>query len=197
MGVENNVNGNNRITAWMMMMMAKGEVMIRIAALIATIVATLVMGLNKESKSARVAVVGTTPIFQTITAQFQDTPAFIYFVIANGIASGYNLVVLSLRLFSKSWASNIAVHLLDLVILGLVESGAGAAASMAELGKNGNMAARWSPICNNFHTFCTRGGLAIVASSIGALLLLILTMLSIITLHNVINAANKPQVVAP
>ncbi|KAH7673742.1 Casparian strip membrane protein [Dioscorea alata] len=192
MGVENNSDNNdNNMKAWM----AKGEEIIRISALIACVVATLVMGLNKESKSIVVAVVANTSISQTLTAKFQDTPAFIYFVIANGIASLYNLSVLSVRFFSKRRGFDITVHLLDLVILVIVDGAVASASSMAELGKNGNMAARWSPICNNFSGFCTHGGFAIAASFVGALLLLILTMLSTINAH--IAHPSKPQVILP
>lgn len=54
MGGENNSgNNNNNVKAWM----AKGEEIIRISVLIACIVVTLVMGLNKESKSIVVAAV--------------------------------------------------------------------------------------------------------------------------------------------
>jgi Domain of unknown function (DUF588) len=50
---------------------------LRWLALIATTTAAIGMGLNKQSKSAVVAVVGTKPISQTFTAKFQQTPAFV------------------------------------------------------------------------------------------------------------------------
>lgn len=69
------------------------------------------------------------------------------------------------------------------VIFALVATGAAAAASMAELGKNGNVHARWNPICDRFEAFCIRGGLALMASFAGALLLLLMNAFSTFTLH--------------
>lgn len=50
---------------------------LRILALIATLAAAIVMGLNKETKTLVVATIGTVPIKATLTAKFQDTPAFV------------------------------------------------------------------------------------------------------------------------
>lgn len=52
-------------------------VMLRASALLATTVAAAVMGLNRQSYTAVVAIVGTKPLTQTFTAQFKDTPAFV------------------------------------------------------------------------------------------------------------------------
>ena len=53
------------------------KIFLRTGALLATITATLVMGLNKQTKSTVVAIVGTTPLYQTLTAKFDHTPAFV------------------------------------------------------------------------------------------------------------------------
>ncbi|WOK97089.1 CASP-like protein 1B1 [Canna indica] len=149
-------------------------VSIRSASLLATITAAVLMGLNKQTRTITVAIVGTTPVLQSFTATFQQTPAFVYFVVANAAASLYNLVLLVLRPLLKPKAHDFLLFLLDMVMFALVATGAATAASMAELGKNGNMHARWNPVCDRFEGFCIRGGLAIVASSIGALLLFIM-----------------------
>uniref|UniRef100_A0A0D9Y1B7 CASP-like protein n=1 Tax=Leersia perrieri TaxID=77586 RepID=A0A0D9Y1B7_9ORYZ len=70
---------------------------LRAFVFLATAVAAVIMGLNKQSYTTVVAIVGTKPVTQTFTAQFKDTPAFVFFVIANAIVSGYNLVVLVTR----------------------------------------------------------------------------------------------------
>lgn len=64
----------------------------------------------------------------------------------------------------------------------LASAGDGAAAFMAELGKNGNSHARWNKICDKFGTYCDRGGGALIASFIGLGLLLVVSVLSIIKL---------------
>lgn len=50
-----------------------GLVLVRLVASFATASATLVMALNKESKSVVVATVGTAPLTATISARFQHT----------------------------------------------------------------------------------------------------------------------------
>jgi uncharacterized protein (TIGR01569 family) len=48
--------------------------------------------------------------------------------------------------------------------MALLATGAATAAAMAELGKNGNVHARWNPICDRFGSFCSRGGVALASS---------------------------------
>ncbi|XP_020092180.1 CASP-like protein 1B1 [Ananas comosus] len=187
MAIENGKGGeigsSNKYSKFKAKMTGSLPVVLRVAILLATGGATLGMGLNKQSKTAVVAVVGTTPISQTFVAQFQDTPAFVYFVIANAIASFYNLLVLVLQPHLKGKAHNIWVLIFDMVVMTVVATGAAAAASIAELGKNGNQHARWNPICDNFGAFCCRGAIALAESFVGSLLLLILNVLSTVTLR--------------
>ncbi|KAG8049229.1 hypothetical protein GUJ93_ZPchr0009g696 [Zizania palustris] len=151
---------------------------LRVAALLATTAAAVVMGMNKQSYTAVVAIIGTRPVTQTFTTQFKDTPAFVYFVIANAIASGYNLAVLVTRRLLQPRAQSLAVHLLDMVILALLATGSATAASIAELGKNGNLHARWNPVCDKFGSFCNHGVIALVSSFVGVALMLALNLLS-------------------
>lgn len=69
------------------------------------------------------------------------------------------------------------------VMVALVSSAAAAAASMAELGKNGNSHARWNRICGRFQTFCDHTGGALIASFISVGLLMALNALSTINLY--------------
>ena len=50
---------------------------LRLLAFLATTTATLVMVLNKQTKTFVVATIGTTPINLTLTAKFHHTPAFV------------------------------------------------------------------------------------------------------------------------
>lgn len=68
------------------------------------------------------------------------------------------------------------------MIVALASSGDGAATFMAQLGKNGNSHARWNKICDKFGKFCDHGGGALIASYVGLLLLVVITVLSIIKL---------------
>ncbi|CAN6356996.1 unnamed protein product [Urochloa humidicola] len=160
-------------------LVAVQPVVLRAAATVATTVAAAVMALNAQSYTAVVAIVGTRPLMQTFTTKFRDMPAFVYFVIANAIAGAYNLLVLIIRrLILRRRTASLVLHMLDMVIMALLATGAATAASMAELGKNGNLHARWNPICDRFGSFCSRGGIAIVSSLIGVALMLALNLLS-------------------
>lgn len=63
--------------------------------------------------------------------------------------------------------------------LALASVGDGAATSMSELGRNGNSHAKWNKICDKFETYCNRGGGALIASFIGLVFLLLVTVMSI------------------
>ncbi|EES17365.1 CASP-like protein 1B1 [Sorghum bicolor] len=160
-------------------LVALQPVVLRAAATLATAVAAAVMALNAQSYTAVVAIVGTRPLTQTFTTKFRDTPAFVYFVIANAIAAVYNLVMLLFRcLILRRRMAGLVVHMLDMVIMALLATGAATAAAMAELGKNGNVHARWNPICDRFGSFCSRGGVALASSFTGVALMLALNLLS-------------------
>jgi uncharacterized protein (TIGR01569 family) len=80
------------------------------------------------------------------------------------------------------------------MIMVIVATSAAAAASMAELGMNGNMHARWNPICDKFSAFCLHGGMALIASFVGVLDLLLINCLSLVTLHRSVqrNQSQEP-----
>lgn len=52
-------------------------IVLRASAVLATAVAAAVMGLNIQSYTAVVAIIGTKPLMQTFTVKFSDTPAFV------------------------------------------------------------------------------------------------------------------------
>lgn len=51
--------------------------LLRLLAFMATASATIVMALNKETKTLVVATIGNNPVKVTLTAKFQHTPAFV------------------------------------------------------------------------------------------------------------------------
>ncbi|CAA2973279.1 CASP 1B2 [Olea europaea subsp. europaea] len=91
---------------------------LRLLAFFATLAATLVMALNRQKKTF-VATIGTTPIQVTLTAKFQHTPAFVFFVIANGNASLHNLLILIVNFmghkFDYKGFRPFAIAVLDMV----------------------------------------------------------------------------------
>lgn len=65
------------------------------------------------------------------------------------------------------------------MMMTLATTGDGAATFMAELGRNGNSHARWDKICDKFESYCNRGAAALIASFIGIILFLVVTVMSI------------------
>ncbi|KAM4112448.1 hypothetical protein ACJW30_05G141000 [Castanea mollissima] len=157
--------------------------LLRLVAFLATASATIVMALNKQTNSLVVATIGNNPIKATLTAKFQQTPAFVFFVVANGMASFHNWLILVLEIVGHKIDYKglrlAIIAIFDMLIVVLAAAGDGAAVFMAELGKNGNSHARWNKICDKFQTFCDHGSGALIASFIGLLLLLIINVISI------------------
>ncbi|POO03273.1 Casparian strip membrane protein [Trema orientale] len=172
--------------------------MLRIASFLATASATIVMALNKETKTLVVATIGSNPVTATLTAKFQYDPAFVFFVVANGIASLHNLLMIVVDLFRHKFNDRgicfVMIPIFDMLIMALAAAGDGAATFIAELGKNGNSHARWNKICDKFGPYCDRGGGALIASFIGLGLLLVITGLSIIKLQTKPKPSNDVSV---
>ncbi|GFQ05603.1 CASP-like protein 1b1 [Phtheirospermum japonicum] len=109
-----------------------------------------IMALNKQTKTIIVATIGTVPIKATIVAKFQHTPAFVFFVIANGNASLHNLLMLGFSFVGHKFTSlkglaPLAIPILDLINVAIVSGGASAAAFMGQLGRDGNSHTRLRP----------------------------------------------------
>ncbi|MED6147326.1 hypothetical protein PIB30_043172 [Stylosanthes scabra] len=159
---------------------------LRVLSFFATASATIVMALNKQTKNLVVATLGNTPVTATITAKFNQTPAFVFFIIANGNASLHNLVMIAVDLLVPRYDYKglrlALIAILDMMAMGLASAGDGAATFMSMLGRNGNSHAQWNKICDKIQTYCDRGGAALVASFVGFILLLIITVMSIIKL---------------
>ncbi|GMH20988.1 hypothetical protein Nepgr_022830 [Nepenthes gracilis] len=157
-------------------------ILLRFMALLATTSGTIVMALNRETKTFVVGTIGTTPIKATLTAKFQHTPANIFFVVANGWATLHNMLMLVIETYGRDLDFKglrcVAIASLDTMIFALVAAGASSAAFIAEIAKNGNSHAAWNKICDKFETFCHHGGAAIIASFVGLALLSAISVIS-------------------
>ncbi|KAH7841675.1 hypothetical protein Vadar_032925 [Vaccinium darrowii] len=167
--------------------------LLRVVAFLATLAATIVMAMNKETKTIVVAVIGSTPINATLTAKFQHTPAFVFFVIANAMASFHSLLMLVVECFGNKFDFKglrlLLIPILDMMIVALVAAGEGGAVFMGELGRHGNSHARWNKICDKFESFCDHGAGAFIASFVGLILLMIINVISVLKLRNQLKTA--------
>ncbi|KAK9706991.1 hypothetical protein RND81_07G165900 [Saponaria officinalis] len=170
--------------------------LLRLLGVFATLSATIVMALNKETKTIVVATIGTTSIKATLTAKFQDNPANIFFVVANGLATVHNILALALCVFGKKLDRKglcfTFISIFDIINVGILAAGASSAAFMADLAKHGNSHAAWNKVCDKFETFCAHGAGALLASFIGLAILLIVTLVSNIRLLQIANKTSAP-----
>ena len=69
------------------------------------------------------------------------------------------------------------------VFVGIVASATGAAGAVAYIGLKGNSHVGWNKICGVYDKFCRYIGCSIALSSIAAILLVLLSMMSAFTLY--------------
>ncbi|KAL3741829.1 hypothetical protein ACJRO7_017320 [Eucalyptus globulus] len=109
-------------------------------------------------------------------AKYSYTSAFVYFVIAEGIAGGYSLVSLLLSCKPVFWR---LVMMMDVVIAMLLSSSISAAVAIGEVGKKGNSHAGWLPICGQVPKFCDQLTGALIAGFVAAAIYLVLLLCSL------------------
>ncbi|XP_057544031.1 CASP-like protein 1B2 [Amaranthus tricolor] len=95
--------------------------LLRIIVFLATLSATIVMALNKETKTLVVATIGTTSVKATIAAKFQHTPANIFFVVGNGLAALHSLLALHAEFFGRKLDPKgvrfMVISILDILLI--------------------------------------------------------------------------------
>ncbi|KAL5793783.1 hypothetical protein ACOSP7_002377 [Xanthoceras sorbifolium] len=146
--------------------------LLRLLAFGATLSATVVMATSHETVSLFAV---------SFEAKYSDTPAFKYFVIANAIVSIYGFFVLFLPSESLLWRLVVA---LDLIFTLLLTSSISAALAVAQVGKKGNSAAGWLPICGQVPKYCDQATGALASGFIGLIIYLLLLLYSIHTILN-------------
>ncbi|XP_048141591.1 CASP-like protein 1C3 [Rhodamnia argentea] len=109
-------------------------------------------------------------------ARYNNTPAFVYFVVAEAVAGGYSLVSLFLSSKSLFWR---AVMMMDVVIAMLPSSSIFATVAIGRVGKKGNNHAGWLPICGQVPKFCDRVIGALIVGFVAAAIYLVLLLCSL------------------
>ncbi|CAN6467744.1 unnamed protein product [Victoria cruziana] len=159
------------------------QVFLRLISFFATLVATIVMALSKETSIIPFVLSPVLPPIQiSAPAKYHYSSAFVYFVVVNAIACGYAAVSMALWCSKKAARSKgftAALCAVDVIMLALVSTGTGAAAAIGLVGKKGNSHLNWNKICNHFGRFCSQVAAAIGVSIVGILAFLLLALLSI------------------
>ncbi|GAB4826954.1 hypothetical protein Ancab_033834 [Ancistrocladus abbreviatus] len=141
--------------------------LLRVTALAATICATIVMAVAHDSAY----------VFNLkFVAKYNNSPSFIYFVIANAIVSLYTIVVLLLPCKSLLWRLMLVM---DTVMTVLLTSSFSAAMAIGYVGKKGNSHAGWLPICGQVPKFCDQTRGALISGFAATILYLMLVFYSL------------------
>lgn len=156
-------------------------VALRVFILAATLVAAVVMGLDRQTSTVQVTIADKLPPLQVpVTAKWSYSSAFVYFVVANAMACVFSAVALA-ACRSRSAVAPLMVG--DLVVLALLFSAVGAAAEFGILGERGNSHVRWGKVCHVYSQFCGRAMAAVIVSLVAAFANLVHLMFAILDVH--------------
>ncbi|XWS46715.1 hypothetical protein CRYUN_Cryun14cG0092100 [Craigia yunnanensis] len=159
---------------------------LRLLGLLLTLVAAIVTGVDKETKTISVSISKTLPTLHVpITAKWKYMSAFVYFLVSNAIAFSYAAasLVASMAVRTSKEKVGIVLVVLDMTIMGLLFSANGAAIAVGVLGQDGNSHVQWKRVCNWFGGFCHQMTAAIILSLVGSLVFFWLVALAILNLH--------------
>lgn len=162
------------------------DFLLRLLALATTLVAAVVMGLAKETKVFQVPLIpGVSVINMTVPAKMRYSSALVYFVVANAISCAYSAfsLVASMGVGSRGKGLALMITIVDVIIVGLLFSANGAAATIGVLGYKGNSHVNWNKVCDVYGKFCRSVAASIVVSLIGSIIFVLLVVLSLLHLH--------------
>ncbi|CAL9090772.1 unnamed protein product [Musa acuminata var. zebrina] len=160
---------------------------LRISAIVLTLVATIVMGTARGTVTV-LFVNPLTGFVSTVAGSTKSTnsAAFVYFIVANTLVSFYSVVSLALLIASKAGKSIMLLpfSIGDLVMVALLFSGNGAATAISVVLEHGQQRlARWSEICHAVGGFCARVNAGIVLSMVASLAYVLLVVLGLLGLR--------------
>ncbi|XVE79212.1 hypothetical protein DITRI_Ditri14bG0039400 [Diplodiscus trichospermus] len=154
---------------------AISDFLLRLCAIGAAIGAAVTMGTTDQTLPF------VTQFFQ-FQAQYNDIPAFVFFVIATAIITGYLLLSLpfSIICIIRPYATTprLLLVIFDTAMMGLTIATASASASIVYLAHNGNPSTNWLAICQQFGDYCQSGSGAVVGSFIAGTILMFIIVLS-------------------
>ncbi|MFS8030476.1 putative casparian strip membrane protein [Helianthus anomalus] len=163
------------------------DMAVRVLALVLTLAAAVVVGVNKQSTTVPITIVASLPpVYLPVTAKWLHMSAFVYFVIANVIACSYtaiSLILTSLATKGGIKKVSIMVTILDLMVVALLFSAIGASGAVGLIGYRGNSHVRWEKVCNTFDKFCHQVMAAMALSFVACLAYLLLVVLAIFNVY--------------
>ncbi|KAL9237685.1 hypothetical protein vseg_012205 [Gypsophila vaccaria] len=163
------------------------EIGLRIISFVLTLIAAILLGLNKQTKVVPLTISPDLPAFYVpVQAKSSYVSAFVYFVVANSIACVFAVISLVLALLSKGRTKGISfltTMIIDLMMVALLFSCIGATGAVGVLGSKGNSHLQWNKVCNVYAKFCNRVEAALALSLFAAIAYLLLVLLSVLKLQ--------------
>ncbi|KAK2646456.1 hypothetical protein Ddye_021651 [Dipteronia dyeriana] len=151
------------------------DMVLRVLALILTLAAAIVLGMNKQTKIVPIKIIATLPpVSVPVPARWHYLSAFTYHVVTNAIACAYAAISLLLVLVIYKGGKSrgglvIVIIVLDLTMVALLSSGNGAAGAVGIIGRRGNSHVQWKEVCSVFGKFCDRVAASVLLSLLGSL----------------------------
>ncbi|XP_021728893.1 CASP-like protein 1E1 [Chenopodium quinoa] len=163
------------------------ELILRVLALILTLIAAILLGVNKQTKIVPIKISPDLPAFNVpVSAKSSYASAFVYSVVANSIACALAAISIGLTFISMKGGRGfmrLIIIIVDLILVALLFSSIGAAGAVGLLGYNGNSHLRWNKVCNVYGKFCHQVMASLALSLLGAISFLLLVTLAISKLH--------------
>ncbi|XP_028751683.1 CASP-like protein 1E1 isoform X1 [Neltuma alba] len=159
------------------------DLVLRALGLVFTLVAAVLVGVDKQTKVVGVQLIDTLPpVNVPVSAKYHYLSAFVYFVVVNAIATGYAgmsvaVTVVHRKGGGRSKGLERVMRLMDAVMVGLLFSACGATIALGVMGFRGNSHLNWHKVCNVFTRFCHQVAAACLFSLLGSLTFLLLLLL--------------------
>ncbi|KAI3952913.1 hypothetical protein MKX01_028605 [Papaver californicum] len=176
-------NGSNRANK---RSVATSDNILRFLAFATTLVAVIVMAVGKQTKTVPITLLpNLPPISIEAHAKWQYMSAFVFFMVINISACVYSALSLILAIGNQfgSKGLDLAVIILDLIILSLLFTANGAAAAVGVLGYRGNTHTQWKKVCHIFDSYCHHAAASIILSLVASLMFVLLLALAASRLH--------------
>ncbi|KFK38097.1 hypothetical protein AALP_AA3G069100 [Arabis alpina] len=157
------------------------DIIIRVLLFSATLTALIVMVTSDQTAMTKLPGASSSA---PVSAEFTDSPAFIFFVVALVVASFYALIstLISISLLLKpEFSAQFSIYLtsFDIVMLGILASATGTAGGVAYIALKGNEETGWNKICNVYDKFCRYIATSLALSLFASLLFLVLSICSL------------------
>ncbi|KMT06610.1 hypothetical protein BVRB_7g157780 [Beta vulgaris subsp. vulgaris] len=158
------------------------EVVLRVLAMVLTLTAAILLGLDKQTKLVSVTITPDLPAINVpVIAKYHYASAYVYFVVGNAIACAFAAVSLALTFISNGGGkivSRLMIIVADLMMVALLFSSIGAATGIGLIGIKGNSHLQWHKVCDVFGRFCHQVMASVALSLLAAIAFLLLIILA-------------------